>query len=174
MRLSSWKSKSLSFGGRLTLVKSVLGSLGVYYFSTFKAPSKVINTLEGIRRKYFGDALWMKKGFHGLLGTKQSLLSPREDLDDLLKVNINLPSIFKKRIGNGCDTLFCHDNWLGSSNLKATFLGLFRLEIEPSCLVRDQTPSYIPLNTTTAPSTAFASPTTAVAPLNRNLIFKWA
>nr|GEY31935.1 hypothetical protein [Tanacetum cinerariifolium] len=36
-RLSSWKAKSLSFGGRLTLSKSVLGSLGVYYFSNFKA-----------------------------------------------------------------------------------------------------------------------------------------
>ncbi|GJT58545.1 RNA-directed DNA polymerase, eukaryota, reverse transcriptase zinc-binding domain protein [Tanacetum coccineum] len=94
--------------------------------------------------------------------------------DDLLKVNINLPSIFKKRIGNGCDTLFWHDNWLGGSNLKATFPRLFRLETKPSCLVRDQTPSYIPLNTIIAPSTAFASTTTHVAPLNRNLVFKWA
>ncbi|GKB96187.1 putative RNA-directed DNA polymerase, eukaryota, reverse transcriptase zinc-binding domain protein, partial [Tanacetum coccineum] len=42
-RLSKWKSKSLSFGGRLTLIRSVLGSLGVYYFSNFKAPKKVIN-----------------------------------------------------------------------------------------------------------------------------------
>ncbi|GJS61218.1 RNA-directed DNA polymerase, eukaryota, reverse transcriptase zinc-binding domain protein [Tanacetum coccineum] len=30
-----------------------LGSLGVYYFSTFKAPNKIINKLEGIRRKFF-------------------------------------------------------------------------------------------------------------------------
>ncbi|GJW53440.1 hypothetical protein Tco_0097525 [Tanacetum coccineum] len=41
-RLLKWESKSLSFGGRLTLVRSVLGSLGVYYFSNFKAPKKVI------------------------------------------------------------------------------------------------------------------------------------
>nr|GFC16617.1 RNA-directed DNA polymerase, eukaryota, reverse transcriptase zinc-binding domain protein [Tanacetum cinerariifolium] len=44
--LSKWKSKTLSIGGYLTLIKSVLGSLGVYYFSTFKAPIKVINKLE--------------------------------------------------------------------------------------------------------------------------------
>ncbi|GJY25068.1 RNA-directed DNA polymerase, eukaryota, reverse transcriptase zinc-binding domain protein [Tanacetum coccineum] len=52
-RLSKWKSKNLSFGGRLTLIRSVLGSLGVYYFSTFKAPKKTIDRLESIRRKFF-------------------------------------------------------------------------------------------------------------------------
>ena len=35
IRLSKWKSKSLSFRGRLTLIKSILGSLGVYYFFHF-------------------------------------------------------------------------------------------------------------------------------------------
>nr|GFC06786.1 reverse transcriptase domain, reverse transcriptase zinc-binding domain protein [Tanacetum cinerariifolium] len=45
-RLSNWKAKTLSFGGRLTLIRSVLGSLGVYYFSTFKAPKKIICKLE--------------------------------------------------------------------------------------------------------------------------------
>ncbi|GJT17712.1 putative RNA-directed DNA polymerase [Tanacetum coccineum] len=52
-RLSNWKAKILSFGGRLTLVKYVVGSLGVYYFSNFKAPKKIIKKLESIRRKFF-------------------------------------------------------------------------------------------------------------------------
>ncbi|GKD22005.1 RNA-directed DNA polymerase, eukaryota, reverse transcriptase zinc-binding domain protein [Tanacetum coccineum] len=52
-RLSKWKANTLSFGVRLTLIKSVLGSLGVYYFSTFKEPKKVIHKLEGIRRRFF-------------------------------------------------------------------------------------------------------------------------
>lgn len=39
-RLSSWKSRMISFGGRLTLVKSVLGSLPLYFFSLFRAPEK--------------------------------------------------------------------------------------------------------------------------------------
>ncbi|GKD02121.1 RNA-directed DNA polymerase, eukaryota [Tanacetum coccineum] len=47
-KLSSWKANTLSIGGRLTLVKAVLGSLPIYYFSLFKAPQKVINTLESI------------------------------------------------------------------------------------------------------------------------------
>ncbi|KAJ9556398.1 hypothetical protein OSB04_011012 [Centaurea solstitialis] len=37
-KLSSWKAKWLSFGGRLSLVKSVLSSLPLYYFSFFHAP----------------------------------------------------------------------------------------------------------------------------------------
>ncbi|KAJ9553569.1 LOW QUALITY PROTEIN: hypothetical protein OSB04_017614 [Centaurea solstitialis] len=51
-KLSSWKAKTLSFGGRCCLCKSVLGALGTYMFSLYKAPKKVINTLEGIRRRF--------------------------------------------------------------------------------------------------------------------------
>nr|GFB82265.1 reverse transcriptase domain, reverse transcriptase zinc-binding domain protein [Tanacetum cinerariifolium] len=43
----------LLIGGRFTLIKSVLGSLGIYYFSLFKAPETVINTLEKYRARFF-------------------------------------------------------------------------------------------------------------------------
>lgn len=51
-RLSSWKAKNLSFGGRLTLVKSVLGSLPIYFFSFFKAPTSIIEHLERLRIRF--------------------------------------------------------------------------------------------------------------------------
>nr|KAJ0186645.1 hypothetical protein LSAT_V11C900459430 [Lactuca sativa] len=41
----NWKAKCLSFGGRLTLVNSVLNSLLLYYFSIFRAPKKLLTTL---------------------------------------------------------------------------------------------------------------------------------
>ena len=41
-RLSTWKVKSLSFGGRLTLVKYVLGSSPLYFLSLFHAPTSVL------------------------------------------------------------------------------------------------------------------------------------
>lgn len=52
-KLSSWKADALSIGGRLQLCKSVLGNLGTYYFSLFKAPLKIINKLERIRANFF-------------------------------------------------------------------------------------------------------------------------
>ncbi|XP_021985349.1 uncharacterized protein LOC110881378 [Helianthus annuus] len=52
-RLSAWKSKCLSYGGRITLLKSILSSLPLYFFSLFRAPIQVINTLRKLRRKVF-------------------------------------------------------------------------------------------------------------------------
>ncbi|XP_071719294.1 uncharacterized protein [Rutidosis leptorrhynchoides] len=43
----------LSIGGRLTLIKSVLGAMGTYYFSMFKAPANVIKKLESLRASFF-------------------------------------------------------------------------------------------------------------------------
>nr|GEX53940.1 hypothetical protein [Tanacetum cinerariifolium] len=51
--LSGWKANILSIGGRLTLIKSVLGSLGIYYLSIFKAPEMVIKSLESLRANFF-------------------------------------------------------------------------------------------------------------------------
>lgn len=39
--------------GRMQLCKSVLGSLGIYYFSLYKAPSKILNELESLRARFF-------------------------------------------------------------------------------------------------------------------------
>ncbi|GJU52608.1 hypothetical protein Tco_1226322 [Tanacetum coccineum] len=55
-RLSKWKLKTLSIGGRLTLLKSVLGSTPIYYMSMFKVPSQVLKCLEDIRRQFFNGA----------------------------------------------------------------------------------------------------------------------
>ncbi|KAF5799462.1 putative reverse transcriptase zinc-binding domain-containing protein [Helianthus annuus] len=46
-RLNSWKALNLLFGGRLPLVKAVLGSLPVFFLSMFKAPIKIIGKWKG-------------------------------------------------------------------------------------------------------------------------------
>ncbi|KAJ9550970.1 LOW QUALITY PROTEIN: hypothetical protein OSB04_015015 [Centaurea solstitialis] len=52
-KLSGWKAKTLSIGGRLCLCKSVLGNLGTYFFSLYKAPKKVLSSLESLRCRFF-------------------------------------------------------------------------------------------------------------------------
>ncbi|XP_021986150.1 uncharacterized protein LOC110882438 [Helianthus annuus] len=51
-RLVSWKAKTLSIGGRLILIKSVLESLPIYYLSLYKAPKVVIDIIEAIMRRF--------------------------------------------------------------------------------------------------------------------------
>ncbi|GJT34824.1 putative RNA-directed DNA polymerase, eukaryota, reverse transcriptase zinc-binding domain protein [Tanacetum coccineum] len=53
LKLSSWKANLLSYSGRLTLIKAVLGSLGIYFFSLFKAPVAVLKALESARASFF-------------------------------------------------------------------------------------------------------------------------
>ena len=52
-RLSTWKANLLSIGGRLTLIKTVLGSVSIYYMSLFKVPESVIKELERYRATFF-------------------------------------------------------------------------------------------------------------------------
>ncbi|KAK2397524.1 hypothetical protein QL285_059091 [Trifolium repens] len=52
-RLSGRKSRFLSFGGRLVLLKSVLTSLPVYAISFFKAPSDTIFSIDSVLNKFF-------------------------------------------------------------------------------------------------------------------------
>ena len=51
-KLASWKSKFLSFGGRVTLIKSVLGSLPIYFMLLFKMPEKVALELDKIQARF--------------------------------------------------------------------------------------------------------------------------
>ncbi|GJY30115.1 RNA-directed DNA polymerase, eukaryota [Tanacetum coccineum] len=62
-RLSKWKIKTLSVGGRLTLIKSVLTSLPLYHMSLYKAPLGVLRDLEFLRRKFFNGADINEKRF---------------------------------------------------------------------------------------------------------------
>ena len=54
-RLASWKSKILSRAGRLTIIKSVLNSLPVYYMSMFKMPKAIALKIVKMQRRFFWE-----------------------------------------------------------------------------------------------------------------------
>lgn len=75
-RLSVWKENSLSIGGRITLIKSVLGSLLIYYMTLYWAPTHVMNTLKQIRNFFFVRACRVTKrmcvGYLGIEASKEN------------------------------------------------------------------------------------------------------
>ncbi|XP_021996242.2 uncharacterized protein LOC110893442 [Helianthus annuus] len=51
-RITDWKSKSLSFAGRVQLVRSVLSSMHVYWASMFILPKRIVKDLEDRMRRF--------------------------------------------------------------------------------------------------------------------------
>ena len=56
-KLCAWKQKQLSIGGRMCLIRSVLSAVPLYYLSFFKAPKKIINTLNSLQRNFLWGAM---------------------------------------------------------------------------------------------------------------------
>jgi hypothetical protein len=52
-KLSSWKGKLLSVGGRLVLINSVLTSLAMYILSFFELPKGVLRKLDYYRSRFY-------------------------------------------------------------------------------------------------------------------------
>jgi hypothetical protein len=54
-KLSCWKAKHLSYGGRLILLNSVLSSLPMFMMSFFEIPKGVLEKLDQYKSRFF---LW--------------------------------------------------------------------------------------------------------------------
>lgn len=52
-KLATWKSKMVSFRGRLMLIKVVLFSLPVYFLSMFRAPTCILSLLNKFSKHFF-------------------------------------------------------------------------------------------------------------------------
>lgn len=52
-KISSWKGKLLSVGGRLVLINSVLSSIPLFMLSYFKIPKGVLKKLDYYRSRFF-------------------------------------------------------------------------------------------------------------------------
>ncbi|GJW74496.1 RNA-directed DNA polymerase, eukaryota [Tanacetum coccineum] len=76
IRLSKWKLKALSIGGRLTLIKSVLSSLSQYHMSIFKCLMGVLKPLESICSNFFNGVANSDKKLT-LIGWKNILASKK-------------------------------------------------------------------------------------------------
>ncbi|GJT63328.1 RNA-directed DNA polymerase, eukaryota, reverse transcriptase zinc-binding domain protein [Tanacetum coccineum] len=134
-RLSKWKMKTLSIGERLTLLKSVLGSMSIYHMSIFKVPMRVLHRLESIRCHFFnGNDLHATHGDDGKLGKNAKSTYPSiwldivHEMETLKKQGIDVANCIKIKLGNGANTLFWEDVWRGDIAFKHLFPRMYALE----------------------------------------------
>ncbi|GAU22997.1 hypothetical protein TSUD_98260 [Trifolium subterraneum] len=191
-RLVGWKSRFLSFGGRLVLLKLVLTSLPVYALSFFKAPSGIISSIESLLNNFFWGGCedrrkisWISwkivclREEAGGLGVRQlrefnmallgkwcwrllvnksglwyrvlaarygeevgrlreggrtgsawwrEIVRIRDEEGDVGERGWFAASI-ERRVGNGVDTFFWTDPWLGGVPLSVKYMRLFDLSL---------------------------------------------
>ncbi|GJR38800.1 RNA-directed DNA polymerase, eukaryota [Tanacetum coccineum] len=139
--ISNWKIKTLSAGGRVTLLKSVLGSIAIYLMSIFKTPITVLNNIESIRNKFFLGAemderklTWiqwrktMASKKHGGLG----IGSLYGIIKSLFGNDGGFAGISSSRRGGS------EDFWIGTRPLKDLFPRVWALDQESEPMVCDR------------------------------------
>ena len=63
-RLASWKMQYISNSGRITLIRSTLSSLPIYYLSLFRMSQKICTRLERIQRQFMWSGGSLEKKPH--------------------------------------------------------------------------------------------------------------
>ncbi|GJY16946.1 RNA-directed DNA polymerase, eukaryota, reverse transcriptase zinc-binding domain protein, partial [Tanacetum coccineum] len=119
---------------RLALLKSVLKALSLYYMSIYKAPAAVLKDLESIPIH----------GVKGNIDDSQTKISGSiwqelvREFAALKSKGIDCVSFIKQKLGNGENTLFWEDIWLGDFALKMTHPRLFALELKKDTIVAEK------------------------------------
>nr|GEW95480.1 hypothetical protein [Tanacetum cinerariifolium] len=149
-KLTLWKARLLSVGGRLSLIKSVLGNLSTYYMSIFMMMVSVRKKSESVRNKFFigGDQdekkmTWVK--------WKTCLASKKHgglDIGSIFGLNIGLLFmgsgysvrlwVLMRKIENGESTRFWNDVWCGISPLKVQHPCILLLDTDKDCFISNR------------------------------------
>ncbi|GJT73535.1 RNA-directed DNA polymerase, eukaryota, reverse transcriptase zinc-binding domain protein [Tanacetum coccineum] len=123
-KLSSWKARLLSIGGRLSLIKAVLGNLPTYFMSIYLMPVSIRSKLESMRSKFFRGA--------DQNDSKMAWIKWEKCLSSKKKGGLG--------IGNGASTRFWEDTWCGNSPLKLQFPRIYNLDTDRNCLISNRIP----------------------------------
>nr|GEV95599.1 RNA-directed DNA polymerase, eukaryota, reverse transcriptase zinc-binding domain protein [Tanacetum cinerariifolium] len=144
-RLSRWKMKTLSIGGRLTLLKPVLEK-GCLRVSSLFALNRALLFKWVWRFFTQKETLWARvtSAIHGVDGGFGSVkksgqaymwCSITKEMERLASQDIDLFNFMQKKIGNGLSKFFWNDSWRGDTKLKDDFPRLYALKQDKSITV---------------------------------------
>ncbi|GAU33382.1 hypothetical protein TSUD_365080 [Trifolium subterraneum] len=162
-RLSSWKNRYVSFGGRVVLINSVLSSIPIFYLSFLKLPSKVRKTIVRIQRNFLwggasgvmdripeDDLLWKRvlEARYGVVACSKLTIGRSNNFSiwwkDLVglgkergRVGDWILDVFKKKLGNGGSTRFWLDHWVGVAPLKEVFPRLYSIYLQMDLTIQE-------------------------------------
>ena len=108
-KLNSWKGKYLSLGACITLLKSALSSIPIYYLSCFRCPKSVIHWIEKIQRDFLWNDSIEKRRYHLVRWEKVCKATGQGGLGirSFAKVNNSLLGKWLWRIGEPTQGLWC-------------------------------------------------------------------
>ncbi|GJZ46698.1 RNA-directed DNA polymerase, eukaryota, reverse transcriptase zinc-binding domain protein [Tanacetum coccineum] len=144
MRLSSWKANLLSIGGRLTLIKYVIGGLNIDSLKAFN-----LALLKKWRWRLLSspNALWVKviKAYHGQEGGFDTNgCSFKGNWAIIVRYSnffqskgIILSNTFRFKAGCGMIIRFWKDIWVSETPLFTRYNRLYRLDQDKDCLIID-------------------------------------
>nr|GEY09360.1 RNA-directed DNA polymerase, eukaryota, reverse transcriptase zinc-binding domain protein [Tanacetum cinerariifolium] len=153
-RLSKWQMKTLSIGGRLTLIKLVLGMKPIWVkwksvLSSKKKGGLGVSSVYALNRalmfkwiwQFFtqGSFLWARviKAIHEAEGKIGKNVKPVyssiwldiiREVDKVKKHGIDLVSYIYKKLGNGANTSFWEEIWREDVEFKKLYPRLYALE----------------------------------------------
>nr|GEX02751.1 RNA-directed DNA polymerase, eukaryota [Tanacetum cinerariifolium] len=115
-RLSKWKIKSLSVGGRLTLLKSVLGSMTIFHLSIFKVPMgffALLNQFFVRLESKFNVQMDME-----ILYARGEVVLIVHEAKAFAHKGIDLRDFMHIKLGNWENTRFWEDSWIEGDLLR--------------------------------------------------------
>ncbi|CAL5342156.1 unnamed protein product [Camellia sinensis] len=163
-KLATWKRKVLSYAGRLTLIRSVLSCMPIYFLSIFKIPVGVAKQIEKIQAAFLCGKSELKRKVHlvkwadltvdksqGGLGLRNLRefnaclllkwwwrfgMEGRAIWKQMLWCKYGLAGYLPfQSLEMGKDFFFWEDKWLNNICLKVEFPRLYRLSEEKGCTI---------------------------------------